>query len=409
MSRRLAALCLAFCLLPAASAAAATTQGGATHKVTPEGGPLDLVAVSLGQTRGNLELVLRSTKPITPQLLADAKGGQICTVFEQGSRSPRAVCVTRRDGRWQLRSRGKRIAGTVSQPRESELRLSFEPDAAKLRVGAADWYVAASAAGCAATQAKQARQQRASWSGIASVLASVLTIPCERRLPRVGTYPGRVWRVVVTGCRRHGASQVKRGPSVKQIALTYDDGPSIYTSGFVRELDKLGVPATFFIVGQLVSARASLARQILRNGSMIANHSWNHANLGGGGAGASSQLRDTNAAIRRATGFTPCLFRPPYGSTGSDLVRRVRAQGMTSVLWNVDPSDWRTPGTGAIVSRVLAQTGSGAIILLHDGGGPRSQTLAALPQIVRSLKRRGYRFVTLTDLLGYSERVTLSK
>ncbi len=406
MSTRLAALCLAFCLLPAASAAAATTKGGATHKVTPEGGTLDLVAVSLGQTEGNLELVLRSTKPITPQLLAAAKGGQICTVFEQGSRSPRAVCVTRRDGQWQLRSRGKRIAGTVSQPRESELRLSFEPDDAKLRAGAADWYVAASAAGCAATQA---RQQRAPWSGMAGVLASVLTIPCEHRLPRVGAYAGRVWRVVVTGCRRDGASQVSRGPSVKQIALTYDDGPSTYTAGFVRELDKLGVPATFFIVGQLVSARASLVRQILRNGSMIGNHSWNHANLGGGGAGASSQLRDTNAAIRRATGFTPCLFRPPYGSTGSDLVRRVRAQGMTSVLWSVDPSDWRTPGTGAIVSRVLAQTGSGAIILLHDGGGPRSQTLAALPQIVHSLKRRGYRFVTLTDLLGYSERVTLSK
>ncbi len=406
MSTRLAALCLAFCLLPAASAGAATTQGGATHKVTPEGGTLDLVAVSLGQTGGKLELVLRSTKPITPQLLADAKGGQICTVFEQGSRSPRAVCVTRRDGQWQLRSRGKRIAGTVSQPRESELRLSFEPDAAKLRVGATDWYVAASAAGCAATQA---RQQRAPWSGITSVLASVLAIPCEHRLPRAGAYAGRVWRVVVTGCRRHGASQVSRGPSVKQIALTYDDGPSTYTAGFVDELDKLGVPATFFVVGQLVSARASLARQMLRNGSMIANHSWNHANLGGGGAGASSQLRDTNAAIRRATGFTPCLFRPPYGSTGSDLVRRVRAQGMTSVLWSVDPNDWRTPGTGAIVSRVLAQTGSGAIILLHDGGGPRSQTLAALPQIVRSLKRRGYRFVTLTDLLGYSERVTLSK
>ncbi len=406
MSRRLAALCLAFCIVPAASAAAATTKGGATHKVTPEGGTLDLVAVSLGQTEGKLELVLRSTEPITPQLLADAKGGQICTVFEQGSRSPRAVCVTRRDRRWQLRSRGKRIAGTVSQPRESELRLSFEPDAAKLRVGATDWYVAASAAGCAATQA---RQQRAPWSGMAGVLASVLTIPCEHRLPRVGAYAGRVWRVVVTGCRRDGASQVSRGPSVKQIALTYDDGPSTYTAGFVRELDKLGVPATFFIVGQLVSARASLARQILRNGSMIGNHSWNHANLGGGGAGASTQLRDTNAAIRRATGFTPCLFRPPYGSTGSDLVRRVRAQGMTSVLWSVDPSDWRTPGTGAIVSRVLAQTGSGAIILLHDGGGPRSQTLAALPQIVHSLKRRGYRFVTLTDLLGYSERVTLSK
>lgn len=131
--------------------------------------------------------------------------------------------------------------------------------------------------------------------------------------------------------------------------------------------------------------------------------------MGGGGAAASSQLRDANAAIRRATGFTPCLFRPPYGSTSADLVNRANAQGMTSVLWSVDPLDWRSPGTGAIVSTVLGQTQGGAIILSHDGGGPRSQTLAALPQIVRTLKQRGYKFVTLTDLLGYAERITLVK
>ena len=148
---------------------------------------------------------------------------------------------------------------------------------------------------------------------------------------------------------------------------------------------------------------------MLREGNMVANHSWNHADLGGGGAGASTQLRDTNAAIRRATGFTPCLFRPPYGSTGADLVSRVNQQGMTSVLWSVDPLDWRTPGTGSIVSTVVGQTQGGGIILSHDGGGPRSQTLAALPQIVRGLKGRGYKFVTLTDLLGYAERISLVK
>ena len=82
---------------------------------------------------------------------------------------------------------------------------------------------------------------------------------------------------------------------------------------------------------------------------------------------------------------------------------------MTSVLWSVDPLDWRTPGTAAIVNTALGQTQAGGIILSHDGGGPRSQTLEALPQIVRGLKRRGYTFVTLTDLLGYSERITLAK
>jgi peptidoglycan-N-acetylglucosamine deacetylase len=402
-----AAACLAFSLCFAASANAATTQGGEPHTAKAEGGALDLVSVSFGQRSRELEIIYRSTEEITPQLLAESKDGQICTVFDQASVAARAVCVTRSNGKWQIVSRGARVKGSVSQPRETELRLRFEPAAAKLRVGPADVYVNATAAGCSAQQAKAAK---VTWSQAAIVSAAILELPCEHRLPRVGNYRARVWDVVVSGCRRDGAGQVSRGPSgSKRVALTYDDGPSSYTPAFLRELRKLGVPATFFIVGQLVSSNASTVRAMLRDGNMVANHSWNHANLGGGGAGASTQLRDTNAAIRRATGFTPCLFRPPYGSTGADLVSRANQQGMTSVLWSVDPLDWRTPGTSAIVNATLGQTQAGGIILSHDGGGPRSQTLEALPQIVRGLKRRGYTFVTLTNLLGYSERITLAK
>lgn len=406
MRTQVAAACLAVSLCFAASANAATTQGGEAHTVKPEGGTLDLVSTSFGQRSRELEIVYRASEPITPVLLAEVKGGQICTVFDQASLAARAVCVTRSNGKWQIVSRGERVEGSVSQPRSTELRLRFEPSAAKLRVGLADVYVKASAAGCSAQQALAAK---GTWSGAQVASTSTLELPCEHRLPRVGNYLARVWDVVVSGCRRHGAGQVSRGPSGKRVALTYDDGPSSYTPAFLRELRKLGVPATFFMVGQLVSANASVVRSMLREGNMVANHSWNHANLGGGGAGASTQLRDTNAAIRRATGFTPCLFRPPYGSTGADLVSRANAQGMTSVLWSVDPNDWRTPGTGSIVSTVLGQTNGGGIILSHDGGGPRSQTLEAMPQIVRSLKRRGYTFVTLTDLLGYSERIKLVK
>ena len=127
------------------------------------------------------------------------------------------------------------------------------------------------------------------------------------------------------------------------------------------------------------------------------------------GPAASAQLEHTNAVIRRVTGFTPCLFRPPGGSTGADLVARVRALGMTSVLWSADPFDWRMPGTSAIVGRVLAQAGPGGIILDHDGGGPRGQTLAAAPEIVAALRARGYTFVTVSTLLGYRERVALQR
>ena len=400
------AVCVALSLCFAASASAATTQGGEPHTVKPEGGALDLISSSFGQRSRELEIVYRSAEPITPQLLAEVNGGQICTIFEQASLAARAVCVTRADGKWRIVSRGARVEGSVSQSRESELRLRFEPAEAKLKVGLADVYVKATAAGCSAQQAKAAK---VTWSGAKIISAAVLALPCEHRLPRVGNYQARVWDVAVTGCRRSGAGQVSRGPSGKRVALTYDDGPSTYTPAFLRELRKLGVPATFFVIGQQVSANASLMRSILRSGSMVANHSWSHPDMGAGGAAASTQLREANAAVRRATGFTPCLFRPPYGSTGADLVSRANAQGMTSVLWSVDPLDWRTPGTGSIVSTVLRQASGGAIILSHDGGGPRSQTLAAMPQIVRTLKARGYKFVTLTDLLGYPERIKLVK
>lgn len=406
MRTPLAAVCVALSLCFAASASAATTQGGEPHTVKPEGGALDLISSSFGQRSRELEIVYRSAEPITPQLLAEVNGGQICTIFEQASLAARAVCVTRADGKWRIVSRGERLEGSVSQPRESELRLRFEPAEAKLKVGLADVYVKATAAGCSAQQAKAAK---VTWSGAKIISAAVLALPCEHRLPRVGNYQARVWDVAVTGCRRSGAGQVSRGPSGKRVALTYDDGPSTYTPAFLRELRRLGVPATFFVIGQQVSANAALVRSILRSGSMVANHSWSHPDMGGGGAAASSQLRDANAAVRRATGFTPCLFRPPYGSTGADLVSRANAQGMTSVLWSVDPLDWRMPGTGSIVSTVLRQASGGAIILSHDGGGPRSQTLEAMPQIVRTLKRRGYKFVTLTELLGYPERIKLVK
>ena len=400
-----AACCAALCLIPAV-AGAATTKGGAEHEVAPEGGALDLAGVSFGQHLRELKVNFRTVDPITPQLLGDSKDGSICAVLTQVRRAPRAICVTRRGGDWQIRSRGKRVAGTVTQPRVRELRLRFEPAAAGLRTGSSDWYVESHAAGC--TTAPPAAK-KISWSGAAIVSTSVISVSCEHRAPRVGSYSGRVWKTKLTGCKRHGAAQVSRASASKRIALTYDDGPSTYTAGFVRELDKLNVPATFFMVGQQISSNAALVRRVLASGNMIGDHSWNHADLGRGGAGASAQMRDTNAVIRRVTGFTPCLFRPPYGSTGSDLVNRSRALGMTSVLWSVDPLDWRTPGTASIVNTIVGQTRGGGIILSHDGGGPRSQTLAAMPQIVKKLKSRGYKFVTLTDLFGYSEKISLVK
>ena len=234
---------------------------------------------------------------------------------------------------------------------------------------------------------------------------------CSSRAPRAAgsTYAGRVWRVVVRGCTPHGPAQVRQGPRVRQVALTYDDGPSSITPQFLATLRRLAVPATFFMLGQQVEANPAIARRVLADGHEIGDHSWNHADLGGGGPGASAQLEHTNAVIRRVTGFTPCLFRPP-GAVDGRRPRRARPGARDDVRpverGPVRLAPARNP---SIVGRVLAQTGAGGIILNHDGGGPRGQTLAAAPSIIAALRARGYTFVTVSTLLGYRERVALLK
>jgi peptidoglycan/xylan/chitin deacetylase (PgdA/CDA1 family) len=115
-----------------------------------------------------------------------------------------------------------------------------------------------------------------------------------------------------------------------------------------------------------------------------------------------TQLAPTSAAIDRAAGYQPCVFRPPYGAQDGAVVAGAAALGLTTVVWDVDPSDYARPGTDAIVRRVLAGVRSGSIVLMHDGGGPRAETLAALPRIIDALRARGYRFVTVPQLLGYA-------
>jgi peptidoglycan/xylan/chitin deacetylase (PgdA/CDA1 family) len=188
------------------------------------------------------------------------------------------------------------------------------------------------------------------------------------------------------------------------VALTFDDGPGSDTSRVLDVLKRTDSRATFFLIGQQVSGGRTVLRRALREGHDLANHSWNHANLSGGGMG---QLSSTNAAIRRATGYTPCLFRAPYGAVSGTLIGQARSLGMLTIQWDVDPQDWARPGSGAImargragIARVLGNVRPGSIVVMHDGGGPRDQTVAALPGMISALKRRGYRIVSLTQLLG---------
>jgi peptidoglycan/xylan/chitin deacetylase (PgdA/CDA1 family) len=189
-------------------------------------------------------------------------------------------------------------------------------------------------------------------------------------------------------------------PRHRVVALTFDDGPSPYTPGIVRELVRLRVPGTFFIVGQQLNDFSAGLRDELAHGFVIGDHTENHAPLNALPESRQySQIHDVAARMARAGAPVPQLFRPPYGVYNRTTLSLLHRFNMLMVLWSVDPRDWARPGTAAIVQRVLAAARPGAIIELHDGGGDRSQTQAALPATVKALRRRHYGFVTVPELL----------
>jgi peptidoglycan/xylan/chitin deacetylase (PgdA/CDA1 family) len=205
------------------------------------------------------------------------------------------------------------------------------------------------------------------------------------------------------GCTRRGPAVAYRsGPARgRAVALSFDDGPWADTPAFVRMLEAEHVPATFFMIGEQVTPayRATLRRE-LRAGDALGDHTYTHPDLARSG-NVYGQLQSTIFAIRRLTGYAPCMFRPPYGAYDQAVVQTASSLGLATILWNVDPADWALPGSEAIERRVLAQVRPGAIVLSHDGGGPRGQTLAAYPRIIGVLRARGYRFETVPQLLGF--------
>jgi peptidoglycan/xylan/chitin deacetylase (PgdA/CDA1 family) len=193
------------------------------------------------------------------------------------------------------------------------------------------------------------------------------------------------------------------GPPRKEVALSFDDGPSGLTRRFVRMLRANHAIATFFMVGSEVYPHfRETLREELRDGDALGDHTWNHADLVlRSSRQVRGQLAGTRARILRESGYTPCVFRPPFGAYNAKTVSVARSLGLATILWDVDPNDWALPGVQAIEQRVLAEVRAGSIILSHDGGGPRGETLAAYPYIIRQLRARGYRFVTVPQLLSY--------
>ena len=173
-------------------------------------------------------------------------------------------------------------------------------------------------------------------------------------------------------------------PRLPEIALTFDDGPNPpYTSQILAILQQYQVPATFFAIGSEAANHPALVSDESQQGIVIGNHTWTHPNLTTISPDqVQTELERTSEEIQADAGVEPTLFRPPGGNFNSQVQAIAASLGLSTILWNVDPKDWSRPGTNVIIQRVLDATHNGAIILMHDGGGDRSQTVAALPTIM---------------------------
>jgi peptidoglycan/xylan/chitin deacetylase (PgdA/CDA1 family) len=190
------------------------------------------------------------------------------------------------------------------------------------------------------------------------------------------------------------------GSRHKLVALTFDDGPGPYTDRLLDELQRLRVPATFFVVGYQLPEFGATLQRMIDLGVPIADHTSEHANMTQLPRGGQREQIDDVAEELTGYGVPyPRLFRPPYGAHDAATLKLLGRRKMLSVLWSVDSQDYTRPGTDAIVRNVVDDVHPGAIVLLHDAGGDRSQTLAAVPRIVEQLRDQGYRFVTVPRLL----------
>lgn len=184
------------------------------------------------------------------------------------------------------------------------------------------------------------------------------------------------------------------------IALTFDDGPSAtLTPKLLDLLASRHLKATFFVVGQNAADHPEILRRAVREGHEIANHSWSHPNLGKMSDDAvRHELQKTDDAIAAAIGKRPTLMRPPYGSITAHQKKWIHEEfGYRIIIWDVDPLDWKRPGPSVVTARILKETKAGSIVLSHDIHPP---TIEAMPATFDQLIKKGFKSVTVTELLG---------
>lgn len=203
-------------------------------------------------------------------------------------------------------------------------------------------------------------------------------------------------------------SQAKLPSQKKVIALTFDDGPwPESTMQILDVLKKNNIKATFFWVGRYLQANPALGKKVVAQGHAIGNHSWSHQYYKYNEEGASREIERTSALIEEQTGVKVSMFRPPGGILTNGLVDYAQKKKYAVIMWSVDSLDWRSSAE-SLLDNVLRQANGGGIVLMHDGGGNRSKTVTSLPKIINELKKKGYEFVTVPELLAMQDQEMIS-
>jgi peptidoglycan-N-acetylglucosamine deacetylase len=195
---------------------------------------------------------------------------------------------------------------------------------------------------------------------------------------------------------------IKEGTAnAREIALTFDDGPGPFTPQVLSVLEHYHVRATFFVIGRMLRYFGNSTVREIEDGDVIGDHTENHPMLAHLSAHEQyEELFEQIVRVELLGGHRPVLFRPPYGSFNAITFRELQRLHLLMVLWSVDTDDYEQPGVPVIVQRATEGMHPGAIILMHDAGGQRQQTIEALPLVIKAARARGYKLVTVPELLA---------
>lgn len=236
---------------------------------------------------------------------------------------------------------------------------------------------------------------------------------------RTGKVSGKTAKEVVKKATNNIYFKYNANPGDdKVVALTFDDGPWDTTGDLLKLLKDYDVKATFFTIGQQIAGQPKTMEKMAAAGHQIATHSWDHAETGGGNSVDMTrqtpekqieEVQQGQKAITDATGKEASkVFRSPGGNYHDDIIWNLQPYVTAEIGWNIDTEDWQRPGAEAIAEAIMSAK-SGDIILMHDGGGPRTQTIDALRIALPYLKEKGFKFVTIDELMAYDDVKALAE